>query len=566
MIKPIFFAAFSGHRPSNEAGRQDHELLACAPALSQSLEELRLKVTEAGGHLHLISSLAAGSDIIACNEARKLDIPIHLILPKSPERFFAKDFAGPLASWLEPASRILACCTPRTTSPSIPVNTTPALVIPIEEASFNTKNTFRTIDEDISSPDCYASVNTRMLDLADFLLTVWNEQVKGQIAGTSHVVHQADVLALPHLNVNPTKVGSQDFTQQHRLDQFHPHSDPSLHIFQELETHLTCDLAASSEPFEALAKCLGKAANTNSSRFRNTTASAILAHAAAGFIAAFSASFYYLLKKTPDALSLTEKGALAALALFALIEFLLVLCAFCIEKCCHCRKDHHVWLDCRFGRELMRGLASAYPFIDPIMPEVRLHSPQWKRFATACTLLKHQESGPLDPAHLLEARDRYLSNRITHQKKHFTDKHQKAKTPSHWVNLATHRIPLLAVIFIAIALLEKGTQFLTYDHDTHKYGHIPPFGNGILAAIFVLFLPIFLPLLASLSASFHAAFDFGRRKIRYHEMAETLAQTEKWLPTLQTHSDIQQTVRRTEEILLDENIEWLTAQKSGSGH
>ena len=82
----------------------------------------------------------------------------------------------------------------------------------------------------------------------------------------------------------------------------------------------------------------------------------------------------------------------------------------------------------------------------------------------------------------------------------------------------------------------------------------------------MLFLPIFVPLLASLSSSFVAAFDFGRRAVRYQDMLKSLQEVERRLPTLDALSNIQTCVRHAEEILLDEQIEWLSAQKSGFGH
>lgn len=81
MIKPVFIVAFSGHRPNQSAGRTERELEACASRLRQVFEALRERANQVGGELHLVVSLAAGADVIACEMAISLGIPIHLVIP-----------------------------------------------------------------------------------------------------------------------------------------------------------------------------------------------------------------------------------------------------------------------------------------------------------------------------------------------------------------------------------------------------------------------------------------------------------------------------------------------------
>jgi hypothetical protein len=127
---------------------------------------------------------------------------------------------------------------------------------------------------------------------------------------------------------------------------------------------------------------------------------------------------------------------------------------------------------------------------------------------------------------------------------------------------------------VILALYVKtDAAFFNYAHTTDllKSKYSPWF-----SAFPLLFLPIFLPLIASLSSSFLAAFDFGRRAVRYQEMVAALENILRKVPptpveetpTLSpaTLSRIHTIVRRTEQHLLHELVEWFAAQKSGFGH
>jgi hypothetical protein len=59
--------------------------------------------------------------------------------------------------------------------------------------------------------------------------------------------------------------------------------------------------------------------------------------------------------------------------------------------------------------------------------------------------------------------------------------------------------------------------------------------------------------------------DFARRAARYPEMVRALEKTSHLLPTFDTVPAIIDTIRRTEEILIDEIIDWHASQLSSSG-
>ena len=85
-------------------------------------------------------------------------------------------------------------------------------------------------------------------------------------------------------------------------------------------------------------------------------------------------------------------------------------------------------------------------------------------------------------------------------------------------------------------------------------------------ALFGKFLPVALPLLAGAATAMRHALDITRRGHRYPEMAARLqAITETFAP-LKTHATAADAVARTEELLLDELVEWQLAARHAGAH
>ena len=75
MLKPVYLVAFSGHRPADSPRRSNSDLIAVLPRIEKALTQLKAQVEANGGELQFISSLAAGSDIIACRAALLITHP-----------------------------------------------------------------------------------------------------------------------------------------------------------------------------------------------------------------------------------------------------------------------------------------------------------------------------------------------------------------------------------------------------------------------------------------------------------------------------------------------------------
>ena len=557
MLRAAHFIAFSGHRPDSTHGRTETDLSNAAPRLHQTIVALREKVSSINGEIHLISSLAAGGDIIACETALSLGIPIHIVLAKPEpaflQAFFHEEPDKDLSHWLPRAHAILATIRPDPDFPSVAVNPS---------------HTIRNGGISTTSPQCYAEANTRLLAPADLLLTLSNLQPSKSIAGTTHLIAQATAIGIPTLNLNPAD--SPDTLIPGIPDGFANPTCDSLSPFEINNPHVTCDLSAAGSPFAALAKCLSSAAGKSARWFRSASAIAITCHIFATVLAAAVAAFYYALKTG----KLNEKDIDPdyvhwSLAILAFCELIFVFTGWRLERRLHEDKAQQTWLHCRFARELMRSMEKSNPFLDPLYPEIQRHQPNWKRFAiTTGLMLRAEKNIPAYPTadQITTWRNDYLKGRVQDQETFFHRKSHGAKIPHQRFHFLTHWSGIAALIVVFCACVVKISHVFDKSADSKPISDDHDIIAYIVSAFFLLFLPILMPLLASVGASFGAVFDYGRRSARYHEIAKDLGKTARILPTLETLPDITTVVRNTEEVLLDELIEWFAAQRKGLGH
>lgn len=79
------------------------------------------------------------------------------------------------------------------------------------------------------------------------------------------------------------------------------------------------------------------------------------------------------------------------------------------------------------------------------------------------------------------------------------------------------------------------------------------------------FLPIVLPLAAGVAKSLQSTLDAGRRRVRYPQMVASLSAAVPWLASLKSRTTIVKAITQTEELLLDELLEWKRAMKKSGG-
>jgi len=551
MIKPRYIAGFSGHR-------QLDDLDAVRVALAAEFTALKARVERAGGTLELYSSAAYGADILACEEAERLGIPVHIILPKPvvldaatgdldrTEGFaadFWKDGTFLAAEW-EGTHRI------------------------IKTAESGAKGgTLRLVTGTQAHPECYYDTGLQMLEAVDVLIAVWDGQKARGLGGTEHLVTLAEKAGMPRVIIS----ASGDKVARPELEKLARAEEKGRIVFEELNA-FSQDCAAcpegQPETSEQYIKRLQTCSNKHSKDFRLSLVLTIVWHGSATLVAAVAA-----------VLPQTDLAWKIVLAVLAALELFLVMKAFLRARRLHHDQTHERWMQSRFATELMRAMRHSAGLLDPLHPLIARHHPHWRRFATTAGLLIFRESPRQD---WQVAREHYVENRLRHpdmrrgQIKYFTVKQAEAEPHfkrTHWWG---SKLGVAAIVFVIGALVCKcyviTAKLLQEPGEPPFLPYPQPVGQpdaevlSWIVAFFFTFLPIALPLAAGVFISLRSALDSGRRTYRYKELAQRLTAAAATLETLQTEASVRRTVAATEEVLLDELVEWHLAEQQNGAH
>ena len=574
MIHPIWIIAFVGHRPGSGPGRSQSEIAACRPRIEEALKLLVLKAKKAGGSIELLTSVAAGADIETAEVARGLGIPVHLILPKSVEDF-RHDFDGDLESYWPRAQELIDTA-----------------ISPDSDGSFRFSKGSKT------SPECYHDTNIQMIRSADVAVAVWNGEPASGLGGTQEFVEEAVRMEMPVAVVDPSQNAEVDYKGDWAN---WPQSDPVIDKLNKVVFKPAKNKAASSTKDESVSSRvllftkLDESAIHFGNKFRGRLKTSVLLHFIAGLLAAITASWSpYFHEKDhqlahvhdtkPRAVGNQEQGKAEqpttsghhpektgghsekshvthskephtfwhclpiGLTFFELF-LVSVACYFLLQS--HRSHDHHKWRRSRFAAELLRSSEPSASHLDPLLPLVSHHEPSWHRFAISTGLVSHHQAREI--VSFEEQKEAYLRNRVCDQRdRYFRKMHPLANRWNWFLSKLGFSMAVAAPVLILVAFLLK----LLLPDWSHS-GGISPF--------FVKFLPIFLPLAAGVATSLLVATDVGRRAERYQNLGERLDQIARIMPGIKTQASVDAIVSETEEILLDELIEWYSASQS-TGH
>ena len=244
---PLFHVVgFSGHR-------QLADPAAVGSAVSRALEELK---HEATGEWIALSSVAEGGDQVFVEQARKLGLPWHAILPL-PKAEFEKDFDA--AGW------------------------------PKVEALLAHAEHLRVITENGSREDAYLDCGMETVNGSDVLLAVWDGEAARGKGGTGDIVEYATSLGKPVIVIDPNtlEVRRSNFERLER-------GDESLINLNHLPVATT---EWAQNPFKAPAYIFGfqqkcdYAASRGAPQFRRLIVLTVVLHVVATLIAAAALSF-----------------------------------------------------------------------------------------------------------------------------------------------------------------------------------------------------------------------------------------------------------------------------------
>lgn len=314
---------------------------------------------------------------------------------------------------------------------------------------------------------------------------------------------------------------------------------------------------SADEVFGRLERC----SNDEALRFRNSLVRIIKAHGAASLVAGIAA----ILPQTPLAWSI-------ALASLALVEVGLVAWALRRSRSLSHGHVHERWMRTRFAAELMRGLRDSGGLLDPLHPLIARHHPRWRRFALSAGLLVWRSRPPVLDWKF--ARDGYVRGRLLHeditigQVTYFARKQELAESQFRRTLLWGTRLGRSALLFVVGALLYKCWGITAKVLEQTVPAALAVSGGDWKSWFDLLFkfLPIALPLLAGVFIALRTALDSGRRTYRYQELADRLRITAAAITMLETEAAVRRHVVATEEVLLDELIEWHLTERQNGAH
>ena len=518
MITPIYIVAFTGHRPAeNLPGRSQHALEECRPLIHDALRRFQQQAAQVDGCIHLLSSVAQGADIIACEVAEEMGIPVHIILPLNLAAFEAT-FKTDHASWERAMS-----CIQRAQDPHQP-------------------GSFRIAPTSHQHPDCYAETNHQMLRSADALLAVWNGEESRGVGGIHEFWKSAVAHGLPRIQINPASQ-TLNSTSLGALTEINDHHDPLSTINEALsQLTPTTSHSSSDDLLEQLTPALKQAANTAGNKIRNTQLLTILLHGAASLLAAAGISYALIHADTLNQI-------LPVLLTVSIIEFILIAIAHTLHT-----RHHHAgkdWVYLRFARELIRPLRQLYPHHDPLLPQIQFLHPEWRRFYLSITLASPPNTMPS----LNEAKQRYINERLQPQIDYFKEKGKQADRSNKKILASSHALSLFALFVVAIACWVK------YQSIQHPHGDEHSFSSQ-LAHFALYFLPIALPLISGILLALRHSRDVSRRANRYHQMHQFLSQAKLNIEAAETQHSFKLAITETEKTLQQELSEFLLSQSN----
>lgn len=513
MLKPRYLVGFSGHRANFSEP-------AVRAALRVALADLQQRAAACGGRVELYASAAEGSDVVCLDVAQELGMPVHILLPL-PEEEFAKDFSSPEAWGRAKAHLDLAAKSPGPSS-------------------------VETVEGHGTRPDCYFDQGILMLEAVDVLIVVWNGQPPRGLGGTAQMVAQARATGIPVLHIDPqdgSAAKDAGFDEAIGKDAI---MDELNGIAKANEGVAGQEVAGPEELQRALDQiAVGEAEKLRPSRMR-----IILIHGLATFLAAL------VTFKVMDKAALWERYKWV----ISLTELALVCVALWMNLRLRRRQVQERWIRCRFACELVRGLRTSVPLVNPLHPTMSRHDEEWRRFVLSAGLLiqAHHAGGSLKAQ-----RDTYLSERLSETHPDGQIRHYLKMNPGdlRWWGFAGGLgdwCARLAPPFVAASVLNK----------LSKIWHSPD-GWGLeyefMTWIAVGFLPIALPLVAGVATGLRHTLDAGRRKLRYPQMVRRLRAIRDSLQGLETDVTIRRAVACSEDILQDELREWRLAASSSAG-
>ena len=425
---PVFHViGFSGHRVvANPAAVQR--------VIGETLAALR---AERVGEWLALASVAAGSDQIFVEEARRLGLSWHAILPL-PKAEFERDFTA--EDWVA-VERLLV------------------------DAEL-----VRVITENGSRDDAYLDCGMETVNGADVLMAVWDGLPAKGKGGTADVVAYARALGKPIILIDSTtgEVRREHWERFGRADR----------ILANLNRLPAASSGWGDNPFKAPSfifnfqqKC-DFAASHGAPHVRRLVVLTVALHVLATLVAAASLAFEWHFILVPWLKLLCLVGALGV--------------AIVLRRHHH---SQHSWVRCRLAAEFCRSALSTWglPKASPLFADLDLAG---VRALTRSLSILHSRSASAQPVAMEDFRRIYLEKRVDDQRAYYRKQEARALPLLGRLKLGFWIATLLAVAFTLFYGLHETLHFAVPKPLVSLGFHFLPIALPVIAASLISLISI----------------------------------------------------------------------------
>jgi len=498
VLRAVWIVGVLGHRRlSDPAGVET--------ALEREFRSLAAAAKARGGEIQVLVSVAAGTDLVAIRVARRLGLPVHLLLPLAEEEFLT-DFAG---------------------QPEVLAEVQAAIAEVRAHLDRDSVNIALTRG---GRPECYFDTDVRLVESADVLLAVWDGQTTDNLGGTGQIVALGSAQKKPLVVIHPTR---HTVTVENFEPQTWPPFDAQWNWIVEEEIVAPAPGCTSDlERANLIRARLSKEARSDAFDFRKVAQLLIILSALGGLI---GMTHGILAGRNPGHVVTVLQAVQFVLSLWALRERRRFTRAALVVK----------WTNARIGAEICRGLEAGLPFTDPLRPIAGNVMPEWRRFAVSFGILtnRHRQSRfARQPDPLIAFRDEYGRERLENQEQYFAKELIKSSRRARRLPNIAKYCAQATPLFVAVAMLNRVAKL---NWAANPWG-----------LIVVTVLPAMLPIVAAVSDGLVSTFDHKRRSDRFKDTAHSLRLLRAELAHLRTEDSIRNLVDRAERLLLIEHLEW----------
>jgi hypothetical protein len=549
MPKPVWIVAFAGLETDVEVDELSVERQDCEERIRIVLIAFQKSAEALDGSIELFCGAAKESERLAISVAESLGLAVHVILPL-PLSEFADDFRQRPGEW----DNILATIGKAGGLVDHDGNSVSKLCSrgerkrrtadwpPVPRPGW----TFRVSEGSHERVACHHDAVTQMLDAADAWIVLVDQTKQDDRGYRLAILEQAEARGLPSAIIDPWKKCSPQIDWKAKPWS----SDTVIEDLRPIIDGRQQNVPTSSNNIECNFAALDDFANRTGGRVMNRAMTIISLQFSATIIATINSALLLpiMTSQSRRIVSQWDMTLITYQVLFA-CELAFVFIAFLLGLASRWSNLKSRWRQARFGAEVLRSLIQTRGLVDPLFPIVARHDPVWHRFALSSGLAAHREN-PVHNFDWQSIKAVYHRDRMEHQRNAYF---RKQLVGASKLSAVCGRIAAwtgaLAPIGLILAIYLK-------------WMHSDWITTSTWSPVFIKFLPILLPLLAGTSASLKVITDAGRRAERYNTQANRLERASQWFISLQTPSSIRRAVYATEEILLDELIEWHVASKN----